>query len=382
MLLIAANRTYSPLSIRKSNQMTNQWTHIADRIVQGLAVQAGELIQVRDGAGRYDVLKEILLGIERAGATPLVQIMTEDYLHRLWKDAPQEYLSNWDQHRLSWAQQSQRRIRLVGAEGDGIDTIPDAALAAGMAAWSKAAQRLAGLEDEQISPFMLIAVPTEEGAKKLGVSFESLEDMVLPALGADLLEIKQALDPVLASLQGKQRLIIQSDHGHSLSLQRGDRMWLSDDSYIDVEDLDRGAVVSNLPTGAVYTTVLETYTQGSLCLPRAGPASNVVFHFDKGRIAEIEASRGADVLCAWLDSHSGEPRRVGHIGIGLNPYLHQSVGWALVDHIAQGNLWISLGENRYMGGQNSSSLNVDYIISHATLLADDQVVVSKGKIVI
>ena len=151
------------------SRLTGQWTHIADRIVQGLAVQAGELIQVRDGAGRYEVLKEILLAIERAGATPLVQIMTEDYLHRLWKDAPQEYLSNWDQHRLSWAQQSQRRIRLVGAEGDGIDTIPDAALAAGMAAWSKAAQRLAGLEDEQISPFMLIAVPTEEGAKKLGV---------------------------------------------------------------------------------------------------------------------------------------------------------------------------------------------------------------------
>ena len=362
--------------------MTNHWTHIADRIVQGLAVQAGELIQVRDGAGRYEVLKEILLAIERAGATPLVQIMTEDYLHRLWKDAPQEYLSNWDQHRLSWAQQSQRRIRLVGADGDGIDTIPDAALAAGMAAWSKAAQRLAGLEDEQISPFMLIAVPTEEGAKKLGVSFESLEDMVLPALGADRLEIKQALDPVLASLQGKQSLIIQSGDGHSLSLQQGDRVWLSDDGYIDVEDLDRGAVVSNLPTGAVYTTVLETYTQGSLWLPRAGPASNVIFHFDEGCIVEIEASRGTGVLITWLDSHSDEPRRVGHIGIGLNPYLHHSVGWTLVDHLAQGNLWISLGENRYMGGQNSSSLNVDYVIPHATLLADNQVVVSNGEIVV
>ena len=219
---------------------------------------------MRDGAGRYDVVKEILLAIERIGATPLVQIMTEDYLQRLWKDAPQEYLSNWDQHRRSWAQQSQRRIRLVGADRDGIDSTPDVALAAGMASWSKAVQRLAGLEDEQISPFILIAVPTEEGAEKLGVSFESLEGLLLPAIGADRLEIKQVLDPVLASVRGKQRLKIQSDHGHGLSLRQGDRVWLSDDGYIDAEDIDRGAVVSNLPTGAVYTTVMETYTQGSL----------------------------------------------------------------------------------------------------------------------
>ena len=151
---------------------------------------------------------------------------------------------------------------------------------------------------------------------------------------------------------------------------------------LDALDLARSAIASNLPAGSIYTTVLEDRTGGSLWLPRAGPASEITLTFDMGRIVAVDAASGAQGLLDMLDMHSGEPRRVGHIGIGLNPYLAQPVGWTLVDEHVHGHLFLSLGENRYMGGENESSLNVDYAIPNATLIVEGQVVVGKGRIVV
>ena len=83
--------------------------------------------------------------------------------------------------------------------------------------------------------------------------------------------------------------------------------------------------VLNLPFGLVYTTVRESATQGSLWLPQAAKAREVVLHFVEGRIVAINAASAGDWLAAMLDRHSGEPRRVSHIGIGLNPHLAQTV---------------------------------------------------------
>ena len=47
-----------------------RWSEIARRAVAGLGVQPGELVQVQEHAGRPEVLQEMLLAVEAAGATP------------------------------------------------------------------------------------------------------------------------------------------------------------------------------------------------------------------------------------------------------------------------------------------------------------------------
>ena len=71
---------------------------------------------------------------------------------------------------------------------------------------------------------------------------------------------------------------------------------------------------------------------------------------------------------------------MSHIGLGLNPYLNSPTGWTIIDEHIHGYLFIAFGENRYMGGQNESSLNVDYALANATLQVDGQTIVSKGKV--
>ena len=93
-------------------------------------------------------------------------------------------------------------------------------------------------------------------------------------------------------------------------------------------------------------------------------------------------AQGKADLDALFARHSGEARRVSHVGIGLNPHLRREIGWTLVDEHRHGNLLLAMGENRYLGGANQSSLNVDFALPTVTLLADSQVIVVDGTLVV
>jgi leucyl aminopeptidase (aminopeptidase T) len=350
---------------------------VAQRIVRALATRPGQLVQIRDNAGRIDVVLEIALALELQGVTPLVQLIAPDYLQQLWARAPRDYLAHWDRHRSGWAEGTDRYVTLAGAEPG-----PGTASSAGFRAWRQAVDRLTELEDTRGLPGFLVAIPTETRARQLGLSLAALEAILLPALQAGEDELREQIHPVLAAAQGGQRVTIRSGDGCQLRLRHGDRPWFWDDGHIDEADSARSVGGGNMPAGSVYTTVLESKTEGSLWLPRAEGASDVVLHFAGGRIERIEAAAGAEGLRALFDGHTGEPRRVSHIGLGLNPYLQQPIGWTLVDVHVRGCLLICLGENRYMDGQNASSLNVDFAIPGATLQIDGRTIVSEGTIVL
>ena len=360
----------------RREEMDISWGQIGRRIVGGLGVQRGELIAVRDNVGRLDVLLEILLEIELRGATPLVQHMPPDYMGRFLQQVPPDILAEWDRHRAVWAEQQDRVLVLTSAE-PGFDDLPQARVRV----WQEIVGRLTALEEQRLCPYLLVAIPTEARAAQLGLSEEELEAILLPALAASAKDLQGEIDHALALASGGGQIVLHSGEGHTLRLEQGDRAWLSDDGHIDQADRERGAGASNLPAGSIYTTVVEEGTEGSLWLPRAAGGSDVVLTFHQGRIDQIEAASGAAALRELFDRHSGESRRVSHIGIGLNPHLHRPIGWTLVDEHVHGHVFIAFGENRYMGGQNESSLNIDFALPGATFLVGDRVVVSKGVVV-
>src|SRR3954462_6470247 len=109
--------------------MSGGWQEIVQRVVRGLQVQPGELIQVRSLVDRLDVVQEILLAVELAGATPLPEIVPPAYLEQLIAGADPAYLDKWDKHRLGWMQQYDRVLVLEGERPD-FDKMPPPALAA------------------------------------------------------------------------------------------------------------------------------------------------------------------------------------------------------------------------------------------------------------
>ena len=352
------------------------WPTVVRRIVEGVNVQPGELVLVRDGAGDPAILREILLAVEAVGATPLIEPVDAVYLERLLAQGDPAHLARWDQHRLAWVQRLDRIIRLAGAEAD-FATVPPAAVQA----WGRAIARLIVVEEERRQPFLMVAVPDARRAQALGMTVADLEAAVLPAIAVPAEELRAEIARVLRTVQGARTLTIRTGAGCELRLARGDRPWLTDDGVIDEADRAGGAAVSNLPAGSIYSTVIEGATAGRLWLAEAGVARDVTLHFQEGRVVDIEAHVGGAELGAMFDRHSGESRRISHVGIGLNPYLHRAIGWVLVDEHRHGTVFVAFGENRYLRGQNASSLNVDFCVPRATVHADERVIVREGQVV-
>lgn len=357
----------------QDEKLDSSWESLARRLVVGLEVHPGELIQVRGDPGSYAFLLEVLLAIELAGATPLPELLPGVYYQRLLASAPLETLGEWHRRRMPLLEQVDRVLTFQRPPLD-LSAVP----AEARRAWERATSNLIRLEEERKLPVLAAALPSAAWAEHLGIPRKDLETHMMPALTAASEELQAEIERLLSAVGDGRTMMVHSGEGHTLSLQQGGRPWLSDDGRIDAADRERGAVVSNLPAGSIYTTVLEDQTEGSLYLPRAGEAEQVVFHFEGGRIQAIEAARGAEALAEWLDEHPGEPRRISHIGVGLNPYLREPIGWTIVDEHVHGCLFFALGENRYMGGANASSLNVDYTIPNASLLVEGRSVVAEG----
>ena len=356
--------------------MNPDWTEIAERSVQSLGVKQGELIEVSDHAGRFDVLLEFILAIERRGATPRVELLSPDLTSRLLSTSPVSALTEWSRHRIEWMGKADRVLAFEGHNPE-LDIDRDT-----LNAWIQATELVTEVEEQRKLPFMLIAVPTEERANSLGMDLETMEGALLSSLSVSSAELETEIDRALRVLKNASRLVVQTD-GHRLELEISGREWMQDTGMIPDADSPRTVQpVVNLPAGSIYTTVQEWSVTGSLSLPRVRDAMNVVFHFKDGRVDDIQADSGAESAIHMFEQHSGESRRISHLGIGLNPRLHRLLGWPLVDEHRHGALFIAFGENRYLGGENESSLNVDFAIPDASLLADDRIVIENGKLLV
>jgi leucyl aminopeptidase (aminopeptidase T) len=369
--------THHPSMANPGTGVLPVWQELAGRAVDALGVRAGELVQVRDRSGRLDVLLEMLLAIERVGATPLPELLPPSYLNRLLCEAPAAYLSAWDRHRMAWMRQIERVLVLQGVE-----TVADGPPAGTVDAWRKAVSRLVEVEEARRLPYLVVAVPPANRSGALGGPPERLEQHVLPALAVSPGDLEGEIERVLAVVRGGRHLTLRTADGAEWHASLAGRRWLADDGRIDDEDRCSNAHVGNLPAGAIYTTVVESTPAGQLWLPEAAGARDVRLTFEDGRIVGVDAREGREHVVALLERHSGDRDRISHVGIGLNPALRGVVGWPLVDEHVHGTVLVALGENRYLGGQNQSDLNVDFALPQATLLVDGRLIVEAGRLVV
>lgn len=155
------------------------WPTIARRIVEGVNVQPGELVLVRDGAGEPAIVQEVLLAVEVAGAMPLLETFHAAYLERRLAQVAPAKLARWDHQRMAWARRADRVVRLAGAEAD-FSSVPPVALRA----WEQAIERLRTVEEERRQPVLMVAVPSPGRAQALGLTVTALAATILPCGGS------------------------------------------------------------------------------------------------------------------------------------------------------------------------------------------------------
>lgn len=352
--------------------MTTLWRQVAARAVDGLDPPPGGLVVVRDRCGRSEPLWAVTVELERRGVTTLTEVVPDPVLVEVLARTPPERLEGWSRHRAALLESADGVVS-IAATLPPLEQAPERAAAA----WLRGRQGMHAVEARRRLPFMVLAVPTARLARDLGQPLSQLDQAALPAMAAPLAELRSDIAAALARVAEAETLVLESP-GCRLVLHRGDRVWLSDDGQVSPEDRAHGAVVSNLPAGSVYTTVLEDRTEGSVRLPTLDQARDVVLTFRAGRVVNVQAARNASAVRELLDRHSGDPGRISHVGFGLNRRIPAETGWPLLDHHRAGAVFLALGENRYIGGANASTLDEDFLVAQPTLTAADNLVVDRG----
>ena len=352
------------------------WDQLARRLIDALGAQRGELIEVRDEAGNQRLLHAVLLALESVGAEPLVSVLPAQQVERLLVTASPDTLASRGRRYAEWLHQVDRSLLLVGAYPN-LSQITDEALHTFCTAYN----RLEKIREDRCIPQVIAAIPTIGKAAQLGLSHEELELRMMPALLVEPNELRAITERLMPVLNSAATITISSGPGYELHLHRDHQPWLYDMGRLTAPVGARDAIISYLPSGSVYTTVIADRAEGDLFLPVAGPARAVHLHISSGRVTQIKAVSGADRLIELFDRHDGSSRQITHVGIGLNPRLLQPLGWAMADQHVQGALCIAFGKDRYLRGASISSLNLDFVINGASLRVDEQLIVDQGRLV-
>ncbi len=145
----------------------------------------------------------------------------------------------------------------------------------------------------------------------------------------------------------------------------------------------------NLPDGECFIAPQEDVTEGTISfeLPQSKDGhemTNVKLRFEKGQIVEASAENGAEHLHAALEDHPNN-RRLGELGIGLNPRIDRYIRDTIFDEKILGTFHIALGsayDYERGGGPNKGTIHWDLVkdMRHkgSELRVDETIILKDG----
>jgi len=244
-----------------------------------------------------------------------------------------------------------------------------------------ASQELAKLRWQRMSAGTLgwlgVLFPTEAHAQDAQMSLAEYERFVFRAC-----HVEEPGDPVEHWLGVREELGARAEQlsearelrivgpGTDLKLSVEGRRWQAADGHY------------NMPDGEVYTSPVETATQGEIsfafpALFHGREVADIRLRFEGGAVVEAEASRGREYLDSLLEIDEGA-RRLGEVAFGLNYEIDRFTQNTLFDEKIGGTMHVALGAAfTDLGGLNNSGLHWDLVCD----LREDGEVYADGELV-
>jgi len=146
----------------------------------------------------------------------------------------------------------------------------------------------------------------------------------------------------------------------------------------------------NFPDGEVFTSPDETKTEGKIryhfpAVYLGKEVLNVRLLFEKGRVVEAKADKGADLLRAMIKTDDGASR-VGELSFGTNYSIQRFTKNTLFDEKIGGTMHVALGAALpETGGKNKSAIHWDMVCDTRqgfTVYGDGKPIMRNGRFLI
>jgi leucyl aminopeptidase (aminopeptidase T) len=219
------------------------------------------------------------------------------------------------------------------------------------------------------------------GMRYLSLPDYSFEILKGAALKADFRSLTALSNHLARQLTEGSKITIKTELGTSLECNIVGRTANAAPGWCN----DLGTLASP-PNAETNIAVVENGSNGiiiidgSIPCPEFGLLKNPIQLFIKnGQVEKIKGKK-SDVLDDIFDRiNSPFARCVAEFGIGLNP-LARLCGAMLEDEGCLGTIHLGIGSNVTIGGRNSVSFHLDFVVRSATVTIDNKVVIKNGLI--
>ena len=249
-------------------------------------------------------------------------------------------------------------------------------------------QKLREILDQRKVRWVYFGWPIPGAAEGYGCPVEKFREIFFNSIRFSFSEeVRRLCHYYRQALEGGDQVTIRAEDGTNLTFNIKGRPILVDDGYLSEEDIARGDVGLNIPSGEVFVAPLEETAEGVIkfgrvAIPGFGKIRGLKLVFREGRVAEYEAQEGVEVFSRFLEANTGDKDRIAELGIGCNPGAEYTGGSIIVDEKIYGTIHIAIGSNTgAYHGKNKASSHLDMIkdMSRGELLVDGETVMRGGK---
>lgn len=337
--------------------------------VTGLEIQAGQFVEIRGDSAMWNCIEAVSLAVEKAQAFPCLNVTSIAHEAERIRTLPIDWLRRPSPILLDLATRAHAAIVIERDWRQLTESCPTERLKA----WNQAVGVLLNQQESRHIPNCMIAHPGAVRQDELLVPRGDIYREMENSIDVDMIELDRRIRSVKQAIENGSVLEMRTPNGGCLKCQLGGRPVFENDGRLN-------SLVLNLPFGAISFTVPEATVQGSICIERWRNVHDLTLTFVDGRISGISASNSPKAFTDFVGTHSGHRDRISHIGIGVNPGIHSPTGLIGVDECKSGMLFFALGENRYLGGKNESTLNMDLTCPGATVLVGSRCIVRDGRL--
>ncbi len=349
-----------------------------------LRIHEDDMVLIETWQHTLDLASDIALECLKTGAKPLITLMTDRLWWKALEEVPEQYLRKTPRHMLGAVESTTVWIGLGGPEDPTrFREVPSSRLEPFFEADKPVIDKT--VERKIRSLQVLLGDVTPQRARAYGFDYARWLKSTEDSMRVDYPKITELGRKIASRLEHGSKVHLTSKNGTDLKFEITRRPAHVQDGIVDEEDMARGLVSTQLPSGKVEVAPIETTARGKVVFdsPRALKGrliSDLELVFDKGRVKEFHAKRFEDVFREVFSATQGDKDRIGHFAIGLNPRI-ELIGYPS-DELSLGTATIGIGANKGNGGLNDSSFDFSGTIAKPTIEIDATALMTEGRLIL
>ncbi|NWG10906.1 aminopeptidase [Candidatus Bathyarchaeota archaeon] len=347
-----------------------------------LKINPNDVVTITTWDHTIDVANAMAVECFKRGADAMISLWTDEYYYGILRELSEESLKIPSKICEAFTEAETATINMFGPKNpEGLKKLSPSKLNA----WSEGERKghyPRNIERKIRNASLPLALLTAERAKVYGFNFEKWKKMINNALTMDLKKMAKVGHDIAAVLEKAHTAHLTAPNGTKLTFELGKRPIHVDDGIIDKNDIAKKSLDTQLPTGSVLTTLIETAGDGKIFFDRPLQQMGVnipgiKLEFKNGKMKSMKATKNLEPISKQFEKASGDKDKISYLQIGLNPKAEYGY---LTDYIVEGAVQIGVGDNEYIGGKNNSSFGMAATLSKATLKIDGQTIIKNGKI--